>query len=405
MPSLRSSLLLSATLFLGLANAQAEVELTLLVGRLDSPVGFTGANDGSGRLFIVEQAGVIKIWNGTKVRVTPFLNISNLVDDTAGEQGLLGLTFHPNFVDNGFFFVNYTFDPGTGPDRTRIARYMVSAENANVADAGSAKTILEVKQDFGNHNGGDLHFGPDGFLYIGMGDGGSGGDPHDRAQSVRQLLGKMLRIDIDSSGSGDCGRNANYGIPIDNPNLGTNACGEIWAYGLRNPWRFSFDRLTGDLFIGDVGQGSREEINFQAASSPGGENYEWDCREGTASHPGVCKGPGVRTPPVLEYKHDPECSVTGGYRYRGSHGELWGTYVYGDFCSGVVWFANDSKGAWQAKVWRDTNLRIVSFGEDDNGELYLVERSGSIYRFDVANSIFTDGFESGDTSSWSSLSP
>ena len=204
MPVLRPSLLLlSAALFAHLPSAstevEAEVDLVLLVDGLDSPVGITGANDGSGRLFIVEQAGVIKIWDGARILPTPFLDLRSVVDDTQPEQGLLGLAFHPDFADNGRFFINYTFDPAARRDRTRIAEYQVSAADSNVADPESARTILEVVQDFGNHNGGDLHFGPDGFLYIGMGDGGSGGDPRNRGQSLKRLLGKMLRIDIDSS--------------------------------------------------------------------------------------------------------------------------------------------------------------------------------------------------------------
>ena len=286
---------------------------------------------------------------------------------------------------DGFFFVNYTYDPGAGRDRTRIARYQVSSSEADVADAASAKTILEIEQDFANHNSGDIHFGPDGYLYIGMGDGGSGGDPNNRAQDRSRLLGKMLRIDIDTSGPGQCGLVSDYGIPSSNPYVGTSGCDEIWAYGLRNPWRRSFDRETGDLLIGNVGQDAREEIDFQPASSTGGENYEWDCREGSIAHPGNCTGPGTRTPPILEYArahdHPSGCaSVTGGYRYRGSYGGLRGTYICADYCSGIIWFADDD-------------------------EIYPVDHSGTIYQLKVPIEIFSDGFETGDTTLWSPPSP
>ena len=397
---------LTIVLLAGAGNLLAQLDLVAVASGFNSPIAVTGAGDGSGRLFIVEQAGVIRIWDGATVLLQPFLDISALVDDVGHEQGLLGLTFHPNYSSNGFFFVNYITDPGLGLDRTRIARYQVSSTDSNVADVASAKTILEIEQDFPNHNGGDLHFGPDGYLYIGMGDGGSGGDPNNRAQDRSRLLGKMLRIDVDTSGSGHCGLEADYGIPSDNPYVGTGGCDEIWAYGLRNPWRWSFDRETGDLLIGDVGQDQREEIDFQPASSAGGENYEWDCREGSIAHLGTCKGPGPQTPPILDYDHDSGCAVTAGYRYRGSHPGLLGTYIYGDYCSGIIWFANDDPGFWQTTVWRDTDLSIASFGEDDDGEIYLVAHAGgTIYQFEVSSEIFSDGFESGDTTLWSSSSP
>ena len=380
----------------------AQVGLVSVSSGFSSPIGITGAGDGSGRLFIIEQAGVVRIWDGAAVLAQPFLDISELVDDVGNEQGLLGLAFHPNYSSNGLLFVNYTYDPGSGNDRTRIARYRTSQIDTNVADSASAETILEIDQPFGNHNGGDLHFGPDGYLYIGMGDGGGADDPLDKAQNRTSLLGKMLRIDVDRSGNGQCGLEANYGIPPDNPYVGTNGCDEIWGYGLRNPWRWSFDRETGDLFIGDVGQNEREEIDFQPASSTGGENYEWNCREGSIAFSGNCMGPGTRTPPILDYDHDSGCSVTGGYRYRGLDPGRWGTYIYGDFCSGIIWFANDDQGFWQTTVWRDTDLLITTFGEDDDGEIYLADRAGMIYRIESSEKMSSDAFSvSSDGSAWS----
>ena len=205
----------------------SQVDLVPVASGFNSPIAVAGAGDGSGRLFIVEQAGVIRIWDGNAVLDQPFLDISGLVDDEGGEQGLLGLTLHPSYSANGFFFVNYITDPGAGRDRTRIARYQVSSADSDVADAASAKTILEIKQDFATRNGGDIHFGPDGYLYIATGDGGSGGDPNDRAQDRSRLLGKVLRIDVDGSGPGQCGFEADYGIPADNPYVGQVGCDEI----------------------------------------------------------------------------------------------------------------------------------------------------------------------------------
>jgi glucose/arabinose dehydrogenase len=384
-----------------------DLVLVPLISGLNSPVAVRHAGDGRGRLFIVEQAGVIRIWDGTGLVPTPFLNISSIVDSEYNEQGLLGLAFHPNYASNGYFYVNYTYDPGAGLDRTRIARYSVSAGNPDVADTAET-VILEIEQDFSNHNGGDIHFGPDGYLYICMGDGGSGGDPNDRAQDRTKLLGKMLRIDVDGAtrkGRGfieKCGLVQNYDIPVDNPFVGDgNACDEIWAYGMRNPWRFSFDRQTGALFIGDVGQELWEEIDFQPAASSGGENYGWRCYEGTHEYNLTgCSGPFVD--PILEYSQaSGGCSVTGGYSYRG-HGiaGFGGTYVYGDYCSGKIWFALPA-GGWSAVLWDDTSLGISTFGEDEDGEIYVADLfGGTVSRFESPSTIFVDGFESGDTSGW-----
>ncbi|MFV2071509.1 MAG: sorbosone dehydrogenase family protein [Thermoanaerobaculales bacterium] len=374
----------------------SDLALDLVASGFLSPVAARHAGDGSGRLFVVEQDGSIMIIDGGVVEPVPFLDISGQVDNAGHEQGLLGIAFHPQYASNGLFFVNYTYDPGPGLDRTRVSRFSVSGGNPNLADPTSELVILEVEQDFANHNGGDIHFGPDGYLYIGMGDGGSGGDPNNRAQDLTSLLGKMLRIDVDSGGLG------NYGIPPGNPFVGNvNAADEIWAYGLRNPWRFSFDRFSGDLLIADVGQNAWEEINFQSAAGSGGENYGWSCMEGDAfPNFNACDGNPL-TGPILTYGHGPECSVTGGYVYRGVIGGLQESYIFGDYCSGRIWFAAPSGAGWSATEWADTSLNISSFGEDEDGEIYVVDLGGSVYRFVSPTSVFSDAFESGDTSQWS----
>ncbi len=392
----RSALATAAlTLLLGLpAAAQPPADLTLetVASGLDQPLAIRHAGDGSGRIFIVEQPGRIRIFDGAQLLATPFLDITGVVL-SGGEQGLLGLTFHPDYAANGFFYVNYTRS-GVPSGETVIERYSVSAGDPDVADPTSAFEVLVIDQTFSNHNGGDIHFGPDGFLYIGMGDGGGS----DTAQDLTTLLGKMLRIDVDGG--------VPYAIPADNPFTGTaGALGEIWAWGLRNPYRWSFDRGTGDLLIGDVGEGDWEEVDFQPAASAGGENYGWPCREG--AHDFAPGGPtcgGVLVDPVLEYSHAQGCTVIGGYVYRGGIPGLVGTYVYTDWCSGITWFATQtSPGVWQSSVW-DTlpTFSIVGYGEDEAGELYLT-LGGEIARFHSPSSlglIFTDGFESGDTSAW-----
>ncbi len=411
--SLTVALILS-TLCAGRLAAQPPGDLALqqVVAGLASPVAVRHAGDGSGRLFIVEQAGVIRIWDGAILLPTPFLDITALVDSSGFEQGLLGLAFHPDYAVNGFFYVNYTRDPGAGLDRTVVARYQVSAD-PNVADPASAVTLLEIEQDFGNHNGGDIHFGPDGYLYIGMGDGGSGGDPNNRAQDLGELLGKMLRIDVDGGGGApDCGLVTNYTVPLNNPfrNGPGGNCDEIWSLGLRNPWRWSFDRLTGDLFMGDVGQSAVEEIDFEPWTSSGGMNWGWRCYEGSLPfNTSGCGPPANYDFPILEYSQGSgDCSVTGGYRYRGSViAGLFEVYVYGDWCSGRIWFGTESSpGTWSASVWLDTSFAIGTFGEDERGELHLADHAGgTIQRFVSPSSIFFDGFESGDLSAWSNSQP
>ncbi len=367
-----------------------DLHLQIVQDGFNRPVGVTGAGDGSGRLFVVEQDGTIEI-----VGVGTFLDIAARVDSSSNEQGLLGLAFDPDFASNGYFYVNYTHDPGPGSDVTRISRFEVSETNANVADAASETILLSFFQDNINHNGGDIRFGPDGYLYIATGDGGGSGDPFDRGQSLDTLLGKILRIDVKSVGL--------YAIPPDNPFVGdVNALDEIWAYGLRNPWRMSFDRSTGDFFIGDVGQNNVEEVDLQPAASGGGENYGWSCMEGDQTpNYNPCDGEPL-TPPILVYGHSPECSVTGGFVYRGDIPGLHGMYVFGDYCSGRIWFAEDS-GGWSANDWTAIGFGLSSFGEDDEGELYLTDiDDGILYKFVSPSSIFTDPFESGDTGRWSS---
>lgn len=364
------SILLSAR---GIALGQPTIRLDTVVSNITNPVAITNAGDGSGRLFITLQTGVILIYDGQQVRSAPFLDISPLVL-AGGERGLLSTAFDPHYAANGFFYVDYTDLSGN----TVVARYTVSSD-PNAADPGSAVIIFTAAQPYSNHNGGQLQFGPDGYLYIGMGDGGSGGDPDNNAQTMSSVLGKILRIDVATA--------LPYAIPPDNPFLNIpGSAPEIWALGLRNPWRFSFDRLTGDLFIADVGQEETEEIDFQDASSPGGENYGWRLMEGSNCYnPSSNCNSGNLTLPILEYSHLLGCSITGGYRYRGSANKgLDGIYFYGDFCTGRIWGASpDAQNRWSGTELLDTTLQITSFGEDETGELYvasLLPSPGAIYR-------------------------
>jgi glucose/arabinose dehydrogenase len=345
-------------------SAEAQVGLEPAITGLERIVFLTHAYDE--RLFIVEQKGYIRIFANNALQPEPFLDISTLTK-AGGERGLLGLAFHPDYQTNGYFFVNYTDANGD----TQIVRYQVS-DNPNLANPESAKTILRVDQPYGNHNGGMMAFGLDGYLYIGMGDGGSGGDPQNYAQNLNSLLGKMLRIDVDK---GDP-----YAIPSDNPFVNQNdARPEIWSYGWRNPWRFSFDRETGDLWVGDVGQGSYEEISFQAAGQGGG-NYGWRIMEGFHCYkPKNCQQDKL-IQPLLEYSHSQGSSVTGGYRYRGAQLEhLQGAYLFGDFASGKIWMATERNSQWEYAELINTNFNISSFGEDASGELYMLDYKGVVY--------------------------
>ncbi len=361
------------------ASAQFDfsiVEARRVASGFASPVGIVSARDGSGRLFIVEQAGRIWILDRTHNRLpTPFLDIRGRVQ-SGGEQGLLGLAFPPDFAESQVFFVNYT-----NPD-TVIARFRVSAADPDRADAGSESVYLTEPQPFGNHNGGDMHFGPDGYLYATMGDGGSGGDPGDRAQSLSTRLGKMLRLDV----SGDAPALA----PESNPFVGTaGARAEIWSYGLRNPWRFSFDRATGDMFIGDVGQQRREEITFEPAGV-GGLNHGWRLMEGSLCFiPANGCNDGTLTLPILDYGHTGgRCSVTGGYVYRGAaYPQLNGVYFFADFCSGGVYGGVRTNGSWRMVGPMPMGFSISTFGEDEAGEIYFANiGGGEIYRIEADSS-------------------
>jgi glucose/arabinose dehydrogenase len=348
--------------------APEQYSLRPAIEGLTEPVYLTYANGDSSRLFIVEQPGTIRIWREGQLLPQPFLDIQDLVNDEASERGLLGLAFHPDYPNNGQFFVNYTDVNGD----TVVARYRVS-DDPDRADPASAQTVLAVDQPYANHNGGDLVFGPDGYLYIGLGDGGSAGDPQNNAQNLGSLLGKMLRIDVNQDP---------YGVPNDNPFVQQGgARPEIWAYGLRNPWRYSFDRATRDLFIADVGQNQIEEVDFQPADSRGGENYGWRFMEGSGPYKG--SAPDGLIPPVTEYTHaEGGCSITGGYVYRGQAlPALDGVYFFGDYCTGYIWsLRRTASGAWEKQLFLESGLRISSFGEDPAGELYVVHHGGTVYQ-------------------------
>ena len=344
------------------------ISLARVAGGFVQPAHVTHAGDGSGRIFVVEQAGRIRILDNGVVQSTPFLDIASRVA-CCGEQGLLSVAFPPGFAAKGYFYLNYTRTPDGA---TVVARYRVSADTANAADPASEEIVLTVSQPFANHNGGQLAFGPDGYLYIGMGDGGSGGDPLNNGQTPGTLLGKLLRIDVESGA-------VPYGIPPTNPFLGMGGYRpEIWALGMRNPWRFSFDRGTGDLFIGDVGQGNFEEIDFQPAGDPGGRNYGWNIMEGDSCYPiGTvgCIQIGLALP-VFVYDHSLGCSVSGGHVYRGSEfPSLQGVYLFGDFCSGRIWGLRKNGAGWETTVLIDPGnppLNITTFGEDEAGNIYVV---------------------------------
>ncbi len=357
-----------------MAQPSIQLQLMEIAEGFSKPVDITNAGDA--RLFIVEQRGRIQIIDEQGERVSDaFLNIENKVGNSAGERGLLGLAFHPNYIDNGFFFVNYT---GTNGD-TRIARYTRTMEDPNKANPDSEVILLTIDQPFPNHNGGDLQFGADGFLYIGLGDGGAAGDPQNNSQNDNSLLGKMLRIDVDN---GDP-----FSIPADNPFVNdSNIRDEIWATGLRNPWRFSFDRATNDLWIADVGQNTWEEISFQASTSQGGENYGWRCMEGFENFiPNSCATDELLTDPVHVYRTGSSdgASITGGFVYRGTTSpNLEGHYIYGDYVSQIIFSLtlNDSGEAINQELL-DSGVFISTFGEDQNGELYMAAHmQGKIFQ-------------------------
>lgn len=350
-------------------DVQIAVDQVVASG-LVHPVQVTHAGDGSGRLFVVEQPGRIRVIKDGALLSTPFLDLTALTDD-AGEQGLLGLAFHPDYGANGHFYVDYT---RATDGATVVARYAVSDADPDRALASSGLTILTVAQPYANHNGGQLAFGPDGYLYIGLGDGGSGGDPLENGQDNTTLLGSILRVDVDQGPP--------YAIPPDNPYVNATGLDEIWAIGLRNPWRFSFDRATGDLYIGDVGQNQWEEISFQATGTPGGVNFGWDCKEGTHDYEwdAFCAQQTL-TDPITEYSHAEGQSVTGGFVYRGTlYPALEGLYFYADYVSGKIWSLDRDAGSTTPQLELDTAFNITGFGEDEGGELYIVTRDGTVRR-------------------------
>ena len=348
------------------------VDLQVVASGLEEPVDVANAADGTDRLFIVEKAGRIRVLQDGKLSSVPFLDITDRVGSGGSEQGLLGLAFHPDYAHNGFFFVNYTDRQGD----TVIARFAADLDPAQ-ADPSSEVVILVVDQPAANHNGGQLSFGPDGLLYAGLGDGGGAGDPSGNGQNSTTLLGKMLRLDVDHGQP--------YAVPTSNPFASSlDSRPEIWATGLRNPWRFSFDRSTGDLYIADVGQDEYEEIDYQPAGSPGGENYGWSIMEGAHCYPAskACDRTGL-TPPVAEYDHSQGCSVTGGYVYRGQQfPSLDGIYFFSDFCRGRIWaLARDGQGLWRMAEVARPDIEPSSFGEDESGELYVADlKNGRLYQ-------------------------
>ncbi len=379
-------------------SGEPAIELVQVASGLADPVNVAVPDDGTGRVFIVERVGRIRILDSDgELLEEPFLDLTQLVQNDYLEQGLLGLAFHPDYAENGLFYVNFT-DYHTNGD-TFVMEFKVSDDDPNVANRESGRLLLAIDQPYVNHNGGTIKFGPDGYLYIAMGDGGLGGDPYGHAQRLDSLLGKLLRIDVNPSGSQP------YSIPPDNPFADAhvvqsngitdvigetsglsleagyyhpNARPEIWALGLRNPWQFSFDRETGDLYIADVGQVTWEEVNFEPAGTAGGQNYGWDWLEGSHCYPASvteCPRTQVGVLPVAEYKHGEDgCDITGLGVYRGeAYPELDGIYFISDWCSGKIWgLQRDDGGAWQLQELLDTELMLTGGGEDpSNGELYL----------------------------------
>ncbi len=357
------------------AQTTPQITFTQVVSSLTRPVSIAHAGDD--RIFVVEQAGRIKIVKNGAVLPTVFINITDRVKDTGNEQGLLGLAFDPYYSTNGYFYVNYTNNSGD----TNIARFSVSTDNPDVADPDSEVVLKTIDQPYSNHNGGCIQFGQDNFLYIGMGDGGSGGDPENNGQNKLSLLGKILRVDISN-------HNSTYAIPTNNPFVNDiTYAPEIWATGVRNPWRFSFDRIYGDMWIADVGQNLWEEIDFQPGSSAGGENYGWRCYEGTHTYnTSNCQAASNYVAPIYEYPHSGTisgCSVTGGYIYRGAQfSNMWGWYIFADICNNNVWIIKQDDAAFTTEFLGNIgNYNYSSFGEDKYGEIYCTDlNNGKLYK-------------------------
>jgi glucose/arabinose dehydrogenase len=365
---MRNYSILIILLFTSLLYSQ-ELELEIFESGFTQPVAIENAGDS--RLFIVEQTGYIQVIDGS---IYNFLDIDARVR-SGGERGLLGLAFHPDFLTNGLFYVNYTQASGA----TRISKFNVMESNALIGDPNSEEILLEISQPFSNHNGGDINFGPDGYLYIATGDGGSGGDPDDYGQNNQSLLGKMLRIDVDAGNP--------YAIPTNNPFVNDpSTLNEIWATGLRNPWRFNFDNETGDMWIGDVGQNEREEINYQAANSPGGEDYGWRCYEGNlAFNTDNCADSSSFQFPIFDYIHDGATggfSVTGGGVYRGSdYPNFIGKYICADFATGNFWSIELTDNPNNSvELLGNQDISPSTFGFDQNGEMYVAGYGGAIYK-------------------------
>lgn len=366
------------------------LDLDLFATGFSRPVAIVNA-PGDTSLFVVEQDGRIKIVEPDGATLaTPFLDIRARVDSSANEQGLLGLAFHPDYATNGYFYVNYT-NTSNGVRRSRISQFSVTA-NPNIADPASENILLTIAQPASNHNAGDLKFSPiDGYLYIPMGDGGGAGDTSNNAQNLSLLLGKVIRIDVDQSGgtAPDCVGigSGDYTVPATNPLVDGSGgtCDEIWAIGMRNPWRFSFDRDTGDIFMGDVGQFDWEELSYQPASSTGGENYGWRCYEGNHPYNTIgCLPIGAYTFPIYEFPSTSNCSIVAGFMYRGElYPYMRGRFLMTDYCSGNFWDLEQTDSGWEATMHTNlTAFGYVAFGEDNAGELYLVQQNGAIYKIE-----------------------
>lgn len=358
--------LISALVPMNLKAEDPQLKFTQ-VSTLGSITDITNAGDDSHRLFMVEQGGRILILKNGDTLTEPFLDISTRVL-SGGERGLLSLAFSPDYKSSGNFYVWYTQSGGA----TVLSRFKVG-DNPDIADADSEELILTVPQPYANHNGGRLQFGPDGMLYLGLGDGGGGNDPQQNGQKGSTLLGKLIRIDVDPV-------HGTYAVPSDNPFLSdASVKNEIWALGLRNPWKISFDPRTGDLFIADVGQGALEEVDFQPANSTGGENYGWNIMEGTQCSVADCNQSAL-TLPVTEYTHADGCSITGGEVYRGSaYPNLYGSYLFGDYCTGKIWSLKKVDGNWVTTPLFDSDFRIMTFGLGEDHSIYLANSSGGVY--------------------------
>ncbi|MBL7733560.1 MAG: PQQ-dependent sugar dehydrogenase [Chitinophagaceae bacterium] len=381
LPSLALSVTLIASfLFNNTAVAQPVLGFGTYISGLSAPIDLTHAGDGTNRLFIAEQGGRIRIHDGTSLLVTPFLDISTIIT-TGGERGLLSLAFHPDYETNRYFFLYYTNLSGA----ITIARYQADAGNPNIADPLSGVVLLTISKPFSNHNGGDLNFGPEGYLYFATGDGGSGGDPNNFAQNGLSLLGKMIRIDVNNFLTPPY-----YIIPADNPyTTDPNVDDHIWSLGLRNPWRWSFDRNTNDMWIADVGQGNWEEVNFRPAAGTGAINYGWRCYEGNAAYNTAgCQPQSSYTSPIFVYPHSFATggfSITGGFVYRGAEFPvLQGHYICADYVSGNVWIVYpDGAGGWLNRRQSGLPGNIAAFGEAENGTLYAVSLGGTVYKVNV----------------------